>query len=144
VGHLLGTVEAEGEHRLLRSRLAPVLAEALVAPAPDEALPRAVLRALAFLERGFPRPITTRDVAGAAGISVPRLHALFAQWLGQGPGQYLAALRLDHARDRLIRSSEPVAEIALAAGYSEQSAFTRAFRRRFGETPAAFRRRRVQ
>jgi transcriptional regulator GlxA family with amidase domain len=57
-----------------------------------------------------------------------------------GPGRYLAEIRLGHARDRLSGSRDPIAAIALDAGFSEQSAFSRAFRRRYGESPAAYRR----
>jgi AraC-like DNA-binding protein len=53
----------------------------------------------------------------------------------------LSEIRLDRAKDRLAGSTEPIVEIALDVGFSEQSAFTRAFRRRFGESPAAYRRR---
>ena len=57
------------------------------------------------------------------------------------PAATLGEIRLDQAKDRLAGSAEPIVEIALGVGFSEQSAFTRAFRRRFGESPAAYRRR---
>jgi AraC-like DNA-binding protein len=49
----------------------------------------------------------------------------------------LRRLAEDHLRDPRLQ----LAEVALLLGYSEQSAFTRAFRRWTGETPAAFRKR---
>ncbi|HVO01877.1 MAG TPA: AraC family transcriptional regulator [Candidatus Cybelea sp.] len=122
------------------AHLAPLLATAL-GPRDETGMPDHVLKAIAYFRRCHHRPITCVDAARAAGIGAARLHALFRQWLGMGPGQYLAALRLDRARDRLAGGAEPIAEIALAVGFSEQSAFTRAFRRRFGETPAGYRRR---
>ncbi len=89
----------------------------------------------------YPRPITCDDAAHAAGISTAHLHALFKQWLGSTPGRTLGEIRLKRAKDRLAEGDAPIVEIALAVGFSEQSAFTRAFRRRFGESPAAYRRR---
>jgi AraC-like DNA-binding protein len=119
--------------------VAPLLAAALADSAPET--PEAVLKATAFMRRAYPRPIGNDDVARAAGISTARLHALFQHWLGQTPGRALSEIRLEQAKDRLAGSAEPIVEIALGVGFSEQSAFTRAFRRRFGESPAAYRRR---
>ncbi len=50
-------------------------------------------------------------------------------------------IRRDLARDRLINTPDNVSEIAVHRGYSEPSAFYRAFRKWMGESPEAFRRR---
>jgi AraC-like DNA-binding protein len=121
--------------------VAPLLAAALADTSGETGAPEAVLKATAFLRRAYPRAITCDDAARAAGISTAHLHALFKQWLGSTPGRTLSEIRLDRAKDRLTDSAEPIVEIALGVGFSEQSAFTRAFRRRFGESPAAYRRR---
>jgi AraC-like DNA-binding protein len=121
--------------------VAPLLAAALAQTSAEAQAPEAVLKAVAFMRRAYARPITCEDAAHAAGISTAHLHALFKQWLGSTPGRTLGEIRLERAKDRLSQSGEPIIEIALAVGFSEQSAFTRAFRRRFGESPAAFRRR---
>ena len=130
-----GALGADADH------VAPLLAAALADNAAVAQAPDSVLRAVAFMRRAYPRPIACEDAARAAGISTAHLHALFKQWLQVSPGRYLGALRLDHAKDRLAGGIEPIVEIALGVGFSEQSAFTRAFRRRFGESPAAYRRR---
>jgi AraC-like DNA-binding protein len=121
--------------------VAPLLAAALADNATEARAPDAVLKATDFMRRAYPRPITCEDAARAAGISTAHLHALFKQWLGLSPGRYLGEIRLDRAKDRLACGGEPIVEIALGVGFSEQSAFTRAFRRRFGESPAVYRRR---
>jgi AraC-like DNA-binding protein len=152
VEHLLGYVGARPDSlrpeslradalRADMEHLAPLLAGALSTRAEEDPIPEAVERARAFLQRSHRRPVTCEDAARAAGVSAPRLHALFAQWMGMGPGRYLTEIRLGHARDRLAGADDPVAQIALDAGFSEQSAFSRAFRRRYGESPAAYRRR---
>ncbi len=121
--------------------VAPLLAAALAQTAAETAAPEAVLKAVAFMRRAYPRPITCDDAAHAGGISTAHLHALFKQWLGSTPGRTLGEIRLGRAKDRLADGDAPIVEIALAVGFSEQSAFTRAFRRRFGESPSAYRRR---
>jgi AraC-like DNA-binding protein len=121
--------------------VAPLLASALADSSVETHAPEAVLRAMDFMRRAHARPITCAEVADVAGISAAHLHALFREWLGSTPGRTLGEIRLERARDRLAGSGAPIVEIALAVGFSEQSAFTRAFRRRFGESPAAYRRR---
>jgi AraC-like DNA-binding protein len=141
VEHLLGYVQARSDSLTAEmEHIAPLLAAALPGPCAEGAMPESLERATAFLRRAHRRPITTDDAARAVGLSTARLHALFAQWLGMGPGRYLSEVRLGHARDRLSASADPIAAIALDAGFSEQSAFSRAFRRRYGESPAAYRR----
>jgi AraC-like DNA-binding protein len=142
VEHLLGYVRARSDSlQAEMDHVAPLLAAALAGPAADGAMPDTVQRAMTFLRRTHHRPITCDDAARAAGLSTARLHALFAQWVGMGPGRYLTEIRLGHARDRLSGGLDPIAAIALDAGFSEQSAFSRAFRRCYGEPPAAYRRR---
>jgi AraC family transcriptional regulator len=51
------------------------------------------------------------------------------------------ALRVDFACRELARRDQPLAEIALAAGFADQSHLARCLRKRTGMTPAAFRRR---
>ena len=142
VEHLLGYVEARADSLAMEmDHVAPLLAAALAGPSADGAMPDGLQRAITFLRRAHRRPIGCDDAARAAGLSTARLHALFAQWIGMGPGRYLSEIRLGHARDRLSGGTDPIAAIALDAGFSEQSAFSRAFRRRYGESPAAYRRR---
>jgi AraC-like DNA-binding protein len=52
-------------------------------------------------------------------------------------GGYLRGLRLDAAARVLSGTGKPLAEVAADAGFYDQSHFTRAFKARFGMTPAA-------
>jgi AraC-like DNA-binding protein len=142
VEHLLAYIESRARAFAHDAdHVAPLLAAALAESPAEAQTPDAVLKATAFMRRAYPHPIGNDDVARAAGISTARLHVLFRQWLGLSPGRYLGEIRLGCAKDRLAGSAEPIVEIALGVGFSEQSAFTRAFRRRYGECPAAYRRR---
>lgn len=100
----------------------------------DDALDRAV----AHIHRHFAEAVGVEDLARAAGLSPGRLHERFRQRIGCTPGEYLARIRLDRAED-LLRRGLPIAEVALAVGYSDQSALTRSLRRRRGTTPARVR-----
>jgi len=79
-------------------------------------------------------------MAQAAGMSVSRLHDRFRTMMDTTPHAFLDAARLRLAGDLLATGTLPLAEIALAAGYGDQSALSRAMRRALDTTPAAYRR----
>jgi AraC-like DNA-binding protein len=99
-----------------------------------------ILRALAIIEERYAEPLTVVELARAAGMGVSRFHEQFQRETGHTPGERVATTRLDRAEDLLRETRLPIAEIALAVGFSDQSALTRSFRQRRGTTPAAFRR----
>ncbi|MBD8643446.1 MULTISPECIES: AraC family transcriptional regulator [unclassified Stenotrophomonas] len=78
-------------------------------------------------------------MAQLAGLSTSHLHARFLRELGLPPQAWLSALRLRWARHLLRSTQLPISTVAQLAGYSEQSALTRALRRETGRTPAMWR-----
>jgi transcriptional regulator GlxA family with amidase domain len=56
------------------------------------------------------------------------------------PHQRLLVLRVEAAREHLVGSSTPLAEVAYLCGFSDQSHFTRTFVRHVGLSPGAWRR----
>jgi AraC-like DNA-binding protein len=83
---------------------------------------------------------TTETMARHAGVSVSRLHALFREELEASPHAWLMARRLERACEWLAGGNRAIAEVALAAGFTDQSALTRAMRAALDTTPAAWRR----
>ncbi len=53
-------------------------------------------------------------------------------------GEYLRKLRVTKAIPLLLSEEQPLAQIAFASGFSDQSHFTRVFKSYFGQTPAKF------
>ena len=78
------------------------------------------------------------DLAAAVSLSPFHLARAFKAAHGVAPMEYHARLRLDRARD-LLREGASAAEVSDRLGYSEPSAFSRAFRRRWGMPPGALR-----
>jgi AraC family transcriptional activator of mtrCDE len=60
---------------------------------------------------------------------------MFKKLAHAAPLEFLATLRLELARRKLATSRQPLGDIAADVGYQSESAFSRAFRRRFGITP---------
>ncbi len=116
----------------------PLLLDTLSLGAPQPASRLAALLARIEAEPGL--PWTTEDMARTVGVSVSRLHALFRAEHETTPHEWLLGCRLRRACEWLAGTGQPVAAIALAAGFSEQSALTRAMRRAMDTTPAAYRR----
>ncbi len=79
------------------------------------------------------------DIARAGGIHPASLVRGFRAHLRCSPGEYLRRVRLEHARNALMTTQRSIADIALEAGFYDQSHFTNAFRRHFGITPAQLR-----
>jgi AraC-like DNA-binding protein len=116
----------------------PLLLDTLALDAPRPASRLAALLTRIEAEPGL--AWSTEAMAQAVGCSVSRLHALFREELDASPHAWLLAQRLERAREWLASTDLAIAEIALRAGFSEQSALTRALRKATGMTPAAYRR----
>ncbi len=85
-------------------------------------------------------PRSVRAIAAELGVHPVNLARRFRLAFGLSPGEYLRRCRLERAQRLMHRSSAPLAEIAAATGFADQSHFTNAFRRTFGISPGAFRR----
>lgn len=116
----------------------PLLLDSLALDAPRPASRLAALRSRVELDPGL--PWTTETMAQAAGLSVSRLHALFREELDASPHGWLLALRVARVREWLAQGDEPIAALALRAGFGDQSALTRALKKAIGQTPAEYRR----
>ncbi len=102
----------------------------------DARLAKALTRIAAHLDA--PEPIAT--LAESVGLSVRRLEQLFQAELGCSPAAWAREARLQAARRMIVEGRLGLAEIALRTGFSETSALSRAFRRRFGVAPSILRR----
>jgi transcriptional regulator GlxA family with amidase domain len=99
-----------------------------------------VLAAVARMEERMERGETVAQIARRLGVSVWKLVRSFRADVRMSPGDYFRQMRLERANDLLIHSSLPVHEVGLACGYTDYSAFVRAFRRAYGKTPGQLRR----
>lgn len=80
------------------------------------------------------------QLAAAVGVHPVTLARGFRKAYGCTVGAYLRWLRVARAARELAETDTPLAEIALAAGFADQSHFSNVFRRETGLSPSAFRR----
>ena len=75
-----------------------------------------------------------------AGYSTPYFSRAFAAVVGETPANWVLSRRVERAAERLSNGSARVLDVALDCGFNDVTTFERAFRRRTGLTPSAFRR----
>lgn len=91
-----------------------------------------------YLEDHCAEHITLEQLCRMAGLSQSTLLRIFAQAKGTTPYRYLESLRINRATVLLEDGAAP-AEAALASGFSDQSHFSRYFRRFTGIPPGGYR-----
>ena len=96
-------------------------------------------RALALLHAKPDKPWTVDELAREVALSRSALAERFAALVGEPPIQYLMRWRLALAAQRLRSGREVIARVAENSGYESEPAFSRAFKREFGLSPAAWR-----
>jgi AraC-like DNA-binding protein len=96
-------------------------------------------RALALMHAQPTEDWTVERLAQQIAVSRSVLADKFTSAIGQPPMKYLAQWRLQIAADLVRTTDLGVAEIAGRVGYESEAAFSRAFKRQFGASPAAVR-----
>ncbi|WP_250846723.1 helix-turn-helix transcriptional regulator [Aquisphaera insulae] len=107
---------------------------------PGHTPPRWLCQARELLHDRFNEPLALNEVATSVGIHPVHLARSFRRHFGCTPGDYLRRIRVEFACHQLAHTDTPLIEIALAAGFADQSHFTRTFRRHMRQTPGEFRR----
>ncbi|MCM6778674.1 AraC family transcriptional regulator [Nocardia sp. CDC159] len=104
------------------------------------AMDPALAPVLTAIHRDPVRPWTVPELAALAHLSRTTFAERFTRRLGRSPAAYVADRRLARAADLLRSTSTPISDIAHRIGYDSEAAFTRAFRRHYGQPPSRWRR----
>jgi transcriptional regulator GlxA family with amidase domain len=92
-----------------------------------------------YVEAHLSDSVNLTELAAIAGLSVFHFARQFKQSAGVTPHHYLVQKRVERAQAMLSRTDLSLSEIALAAGFSDQSHLARHFRQKLGTTPGEFR-----
>jgi len=124
----------------IESLLAELLAAASRLPQEGvKASPYWLDRVVDKLESEFRERLTLDELSKEAGVHPVHLSRVFRKYKREGIGEYVHRLRIRAACQQMLVPEISLAEIALGAGFADQSHFTRAFHKVTGTSPGAFR-----
>jgi AraC-like DNA-binding protein len=95
--------------------------------------------ALALMHRRLDVPWTAEKLATEAGLSRSAFVERFTSRVGMPPIRYLTYWRLQTAKHLLHQTEKNIAQLAYSVGYESEAAFSRAFKREIGMSPAQWR-----
>jgi AraC family transcriptional regulator len=105
--------------------------------------PWQVRRVLAHIEANLGTPIRNKDLATVARLSEYHFNVAFRSSVGEAPHGFIIRRRMERAQGLMLSTEKCLSEIALECGLADQAHFTRLFRKIVGESPAAWRRARI-
>lgn len=118
-----------------RAELAPACAGGGLSPLDL----RRVATARELIDEQWQEKLTLRQIARSCGLNRSKLSRGFRELYSCTVSEALAERRLAEARRQLIATDLPVSLIGYRSGYLNNASFTRAFGRRFGQSPTDFR-----
>lgn len=96
---------------------------------------------IAYVDEHFADRITIEDLCRAGRVSRSGCFRAFGRFASKAPLEYVNEVRLAHASALLGQTGRSVGDIALTCGFGTASYFSQLFRRAYGMTPNAYRRR---
>jgi AraC family transcriptional regulator len=100
---------------------------------------RGLKRVLAYIDERLAYDLTLEEIAGQAGFSASRFGALFKCSTGVPVHRYVIGRRVQRAVDLITRTRLPLSDVALQAGFANQSHMALTVRRSIGVTPKRLR-----
>ncbi len=96
-------------------------------------------RAKELMSASLSNPLSLAELANECSLSISHFARGFRQATGLPPHRWLVQQRMEAAKTMLLAGDLPIAQIAQACGFADQSSFTKAFVRSVGTSPAAWR-----
>ncbi|MFO6424396.1 AraC family transcriptional regulator N-terminal domain-containing protein [Motilimonas sp. KMU-193] len=94
-----------------------------------------IAQTLHWLHQNYPTQISVEQLAKTANMSLSSFHRAFRQVTLESPLQYLKKVRLDKAKELIIKDGKRINDVAELVGYTSPSQFSREFKRHFKTTP---------
>jgi len=126
VAHIIRNYSRDGNHKI---------------PINNNGLPSNKLsHTIEFINDNIRKNLSLEDLSRVAGFSPSYFISLFKNATGLTPHQYIIKRRVENAKSQLLETRKSITEIALDAGFSDQSHLTRVMRKYTGFTPGDLRR----
>ncbi|MEM9012486.1 MAG: AraC family transcriptional regulator [Pseudomonadota bacterium] len=98
-----------------------------------------ITRALDYIEAHYGDPLSVGELAVVAAMSPGHFSRSFKAATGEAVWAYVRRRRCERAREMILFTDAPLAEIAYRCGFAAQGHFTTAMKAQFGMTPGAMR-----
>lgn len=92
-----------------------------------------------YMEQNFRDKISLQDMAEIVSVTPWYLERVFKKYTGDSLNQYLIHLKLGYAQNLFRDTSKSIAQVAEEVGYDNPSYFSQLFKKKFGVTPGAYR-----
>lgn len=95
-------------------------------------------KAKKIIDENYGKEVSTAFVAGELNVSASHLAREFRKAAGMTLGEYLRVSRIQQACQQLKKQDPDISQIAFELGFTDQSHFTKVFRRQMGITPRKY------
>lgn len=99
-------------------------------------------RVMAYIDERLDHDLRREELSRVVGLSANHFGRAFVGAFGLSPREYILGRRVERAKTLMLRSRQPLAEIAFECGFADQAHMTRTFTRLVGLSPARWRRQR--
>ncbi len=106
----------------------------------DERLPEGLQRAVILMRRRLSERLSLDDLAAEAAMSRFHFCRRFRARFGRSPMRFLTELKIEKAKQLLLKEEMHISQVAERAGFADPSSFSKIFRRATGLSPSSFRR----
>lgn len=129
------------QHPMMRGAGVRQQVPTATAPVTGDSLPPLVSRCVDLFAGHMSEPISIAEAAQQIGVTPRQVERAFKQATGQSPSHYYRAMRMKAARQMVVYTKDPIADIAAAIGYGSVAPLVTHYRSAFGLSPSEDRRR---
>jgi AraC-like DNA-binding protein len=94
---------------------------------------------ISYIKKNLDEPLTLEELSEVARVSVRQLSRNIQDMFGESTHAFVLRMRVQAASEDLVSTDDSILDIALRCGFSDQSAFTKIFRKLMSLTPRQFR-----
>ncbi|MES2454913.1 MAG: AraC family transcriptional regulator [Bacteroidota bacterium] len=98
-----------------------------------------ITRVLHYIDENLHADVSLARISEIAFFSPFHFHRIFKQITGEAPGEYITRRRVEKAAADLINKVTPISDIFVHYGFTDNSSFTRTFKKFYGVSPTEFR-----